>query len=127
MLPRKASVKPRLDLMDDYRTTSGKAGILIPKTFTFNLIQINKETKPMETQNVIMEFCEKQQQFHLHYHTVKENTNGYQTLQILENPDEAHFICEFLENILQAKGGIVTFEEMKLFSNEAIRLLRNYN
>ena len=81
----------------------------------------------METQSVIMEFCEKQQQFHLHYHKVKENTNGYQTFQILENPVEAHFICVFLENILLSKGDRVTFEEMKLISGEAIRLLRNYN
>jgi hypothetical protein len=81
----------------------------------------------METQSVIMEFCEKQQQFHLHYHTVKENTNGYQTIQILENPVEAHFICLFLENILEAKGGSVTFEEMKILSNGARQLLRNYN
>ncbi|MEQ1666245.1 MAG: hypothetical protein ABL927_12815 [Bdellovibrionales bacterium] len=81
----------------------------------------------METQSVIMEFCEKEQQFHLHYNTVKENTNGYQTLQILENPDEAHFICEFLENILKAKGESVTFDEMKILSNGARLLLHNYN
>ncbi len=81
----------------------------------------------METQSVIMEFCEKEQQFHLHYNTVKEYTNGYQTLQILENSVEAHFICVFLENILQAKGGSVTLEEMKILSNEARLLLHNYN
>ena len=38
----------------------------------------------MQNQNVIMEFSETQQQFHLNYHTVKENINGFQTLQILE-------------------------------------------
>ncbi len=81
----------------------------------------------MKNQNIIMEFCEKQQQFHLHYHTVKENTNGYQTLQVLENPDEAHFICVFLENILEAKRERVTFEEMKILSNGARLLLHNYN
>lgn len=81
----------------------------------------------METQNVIMEFCEKQQQFHLHYHVVKENTNGYQTLQILENPDEAHFICEFLQNILEAKAERVTFKEMQILSNGARELLRKNN
>ncbi|MBK8192645.1 MAG: hypothetical protein IPK76_05425 [Lewinellaceae bacterium] len=81
----------------------------------------------MKTQSVIMEFCEKQQQFHLHYHTVKENSNGYQTLQILENPDEAHFICEFLQNVLDSKGEYMTFEEMKMLSNGARLLLHNYN
>ena len=81
----------------------------------------------MKNQDVILEFCEEQQQFHLHYHTVKVNTHGFQILQILENPDEAHFICEFLENFLKAKGESVTFEEMKLLSSESIRLLRNYN
>lgn len=81
----------------------------------------------MKTQSVIMEFCEKQQQFHIHYNTVKENTNGFQTLQILENPDEAHFICEFLQNVLDSKGGNITFEEMKMLSNGARLLLHNYN
>ena len=80
----------------------------------------------MKTQSVIMEFCEKQQQVHLHYHNVKENTNGFQTLQILENPDEAHFICEFLQNVLDSKGENVTFEEVKILSTEARQLLHRY-
>jgi hypothetical protein len=81
----------------------------------------------MQNQNVIMEFSETQQQFHLNYHTVKENINGFQTLQILENPDEAHFICVFLENILEGKKEKISFAEMNLLANEAVRLLRNYN
>ena len=81
----------------------------------------------MENQPVIVEFSEREQQIHFNFNTVAQNSNGYQTLQNFSNPDEAHFICEFLETILEAKQEMVTFGEMKMLSNGARKLLSNYN